>query len=632
MIVNMERRNSFFWLLAFWSLFSINPVHAQSIKIEGNESASSRALKKFVVYPENFGEYNGSSLKYWKDGILDEILSYYESLGFFEVSAYIKIISKSTGIELQSNSKLKLSSLGSWQTLIVVVEGPRYSFGNVTISTLDDSDPLVQLADLKSQDGKNFSFQIAQEDKEFIDKKYGEKGYAKRKVQIEFDVSDSLNKVDVSFEVDPSYLIIFDTLIIDNRRESRGKKVNGVTRQGFMRNLLPFERGDTLNLSEANSFKKKLKSTKSFNYVRIRDSLLIDKEMRSAIIVRTEERIPGSLGGNVFWETEDGFGMGTYWSHKNILGRFYHGMGKLRLAQRRQKITLGLGNPLLFGSSIKSQNELDLVWRQEIRPEESPFDALLSSSLIWIFNSHWSAFSKLELVSTTNNTRERVLDLNWINSLKMSYVDDVINPRRGVQLKWIHGNGGPLLDANEEFRLAEIRHNWFEMNSSFYFPMLSNYILALRLDGGSFLGKGWTNSRRFYLGGNSSIRNKDAGELCPERTLNEDSGLLLCREDLTPIYYLTSLEIRAIPFYHKKFSKISFWRHFKYMQFVPFVDYGRIWDKSSSQNEDGKGFDLGLGVRVPILLFDLRFDYAVGWDKGPDFSDNRIVVDLAQAF
>ena len=39
-----------------------------------------------------------------------------------------------------------------------------------------------------------------------------------------------------------------------------------------------------------------------------------------------------------------------------------------------------------------------------------------------------------------------------------------------------------------------------------------------------------------------------------------------------------------------------------------------------------------IGIRFPIIVFNIRLDYAVGWKGGPDWNEWRIQFDLAQAF
>jgi len=65
---------------------------------------------------------------------------------------------------------------------------------------------------------------------------------------------------------------------------------------------------------------------------------------------------------------------------------------------------------------------------------------------------------------------------------------------------------------------------------------------------------------------------------------------------------------------------------------VPFWDYGRIWDKGHSLTPEGRGMDVGLGIRFPLIVFNIRLDYAVGWNSGPEWNEWRLQFDLAQAF
>ena len=68
--------------------------------------------------------------------------------------------------------------------------------------------------------------------------------------------------------------VVFDSLMIRNLREGDTIGTEGVTRKSLLRSLLGMRPGDTVSLSTIASFERKLKSTRVFNYVRLRDSLL----------------------------------------------------------------------------------------------------------------------------------------------------------------------------------------------------------------------------------------------------------------------------------------------------------------------------------------------------------------------
>ena len=97
-------------------------------------------------------------------------------------------------------------------------------------------------------------------------------------------------------------------------------------------------------------------------------------------------------------------------------------------------------------------------------------------------------------------------------------------------------------------------------------------------------------------------------------------------------------------------SPRNFARHFKPIEFVPFVDYGKVWNLRGDENASlserfvtsgyGQGIAYGGGLRYPLFgIFNFRLDLAWG-RPGPgrffglsgDSWPDQWLVDLAQAF
>ncbi len=625
------------FLFVIWSYSSIK------IKVEGGKFYSNRKIISWVEYSAPRGDSLQIHLRKWIENATFDVVYEYENKGFFDVKLQWKI---------DSEPNLKQSE-PVWNVTVVVIEGVRYLFGKVNYITTDKSVPLVDSSEFKSKRKLPFASEIAELDKSTLEKRYGDAGYAKRTVRLVTEINEEDKVVDVTYKVTPNYLVIFDSLIIRNKKENRKNYVPGISDKKFIQGLLKIKEGEMVSLSKTNNFKSKLKSTRVFNSVRLKDSLIDAETGRSILIANLIESAPGKIFGSLFWNSFEGFGTEGGWSHNNIFGEFYQGKLKARVAQRRQIASIKLTNPLLFGYRLKFENAFDFIWRQDTSLSQPAFQALFSSSLGWSRWKFMRSLHKLEFDFTQNNQyrkvdsnvvftgfeveKDRAINLNFINSLSLLFVDNEFNPRRGAKFTFIYGNGGPLIEDNK-FKLLKIRHNWGEVNSSYYIPLASWFIVALRVDGGSFYGtNGGSNSDRFFMGGPNTIRNKDFEEVCPQKdsvTTNLEKGKITveCRTKLTPVYYLTSLEMRVKPFKwarprnHKYLSKV------RGLQVVPFTDFGRVWDKKIGLRPEGKGHDVGLGLRFPVLVFNLRFDMAKGVNNNYGWDEWRFILDLAQAF
>jgi outer membrane protein assembly factor BamA len=439
--------------------------------------------------------------------------------------------------------------------------------------------------------------------------------------------------VELEFNVEPGPAVIYDRIVIRNLRENDTTGTSGVTSTRLLRALLDLDPGDTVSQGRLNTFERKLKSTRVFNYVRTRDSLMEDG--RSALIVSAEERIPGEMDLSLFFETQYGAGVAANWTHGNMFGQLHEGRLGASLAQRRQSVYLGYASPLFFGTSFRFDNDLISTWTQDSKLQE---DAGIYRGDLEITNSSrvsraLAAWSRYVGTTELAGTREKIdsirldenFNLNFINSVFFSFLDDAVNPLKGARWAFSWGNGGSFLAGGQVGLPSSSRHNWLEAESGFYLPLSERLNLAFRLDGGRFYGDGGSNSERFFLGGPRSVRSYGFRQVCPDTV-----GPVCRKSGLEPAYFLTSFEIRANPFSPSFINPEGKWKFLLGLQVVPFVDYGNIWEVGKSLAREGEGRAYGLGLRYSLLsIFNLRLDYAA---DGPDRKHDQWILDLAQAF
>ncbi|MDB5049391.1 MAG: surface antigen, partial [Fibrobacteres bacterium] len=444
--------------------------------------------------------------------------------------------------------------------------------------------------------------------------------------------------------VEPSYPVLFDTLIFRNQRAAPADSLLGITRDDLLRSLVKYHKDDTVRISDNDRLIEKLQYTGDYNFVRLKDSLLPDHG--SALILQMEERIPGNMRTSTFYETYSGFGVSADLRHNNFAGDMDEVRAGLSLATLRQTLYAGFGSPLILGYLIRFDNDFSVNFYQTqdiLNPQAKPgqgmfggdFLAVNSTRLTWPWSYWLRLVSDAELEATsrviTLDSLERDLSLNFIQTAFLTFVNQPMDPTRGVRFAFTWGNGGPL-QRRDVWRFAEFRHNWFEAQTAqyFYLPALSMIKLATRLDGGRFFGEGGANSQRFFLGGSRSVRSYLFQTLCPEQS----SGDVCTGQDETLAYFLTSAELRLEPFWFiRQQSKL---KHFIPLQVVPFTDFGKVWDvprgfflhEPDGSLPPGQGYAAGLGLRYPLLgIFNLRLDWAL-WRSGP----KMFWLDLAQAF
>lgn len=249
----------------------------------------------------------------------------------------------------------------------------------------------------------------------------------------------------------------------------------------------------------------------------------------------------------------------------------------------------------------------------------------------WLYWLRFTTSAELEAKSRVLSAteRERTLNLNFLETQFITFLDRAVDPTRGLRFSVTLGNGGPLIKY-DHFHLLKYRQNWIETKTAQYLPLIHGVKLATRLDGGRFFDLGETNSDRFFLGGLRSIRSYGYQELCPEK--NADG--ICVGEGKILAYFLTSLELRLEPFSY--LSSRGHWKALIPLQVVPLADYAKVWDMrkgfafsgdTAVSQPEGMGYAYGMGLRYPLLgIFNLRLDYVEG------SGTRHFWIDLAQAF
>lgn len=630
-------------------------LSAITIQVKGNDHFRRGVIAEALPPdPEKFSE---EELAAWREDALFNAEDMYRRDGLFDARVSIALRPKEGG------------GPGDWVAEVDIQEGERYRFDTVRVVVVKDAADTVAIAppaaravvveadDLDAEAGKPFREDLLFQDRRFILRKFGNAGFVRAQVEDKLTIRPATRTVGVDYLVEPSYPVLFDTLIIANRRARPADTAEGITDEEIFRDLLPYRRGDTMRVSDNDRLIEKLQYTGAYNYARLKDSLLAPEGGRSALILLTEERIPGSVRTSVFYETDYGAGVSADARHSNLAGTLNEGRGGASFAVDRQNGYLGYGSPLTFGRLVRFDWDVSADWLQNrsIHAEEGFFGGDfegVNNMRLTVPWSYWlrlvgsaEVVGKSRLIAETDTTlspartdtlRERDVNTNLIQTSFLSFLNQAMDPTRGVRFALSLGNGGPLV-RNEEVQVTEFRHNWVEVQSAYYYyyPPLRQFKLALRLDGGRFFGDGGTNSDRFFLGGPRSVRTYGFRELCPDTTC--------ATRELEAAYYLVSQEIRMELFSFPIFSRRGFMKHLVPLQLVPFYDFGRVWDLDGESEaapgvDPGKGVAFGVGFRYPLLgIFNFRMDFAYGApndgaDDPPDWVPDRFVLDLAQAF
>ncbi|MFP4416669.1 MAG: BamA/TamA family outer membrane protein [Chitinivibrionales bacterium] len=633
------------------------------LRIRGNDSLSTRRIRQQI--PDYPTEWTAEQVQLWREDAVYSVEQFYQDRGYFDVRVRVQTIRRDEN---------------TWQAFMDIHEGARYSFGPVQIILKDSlsSAPgqFVDTSQLNVHMGNFFSERPILKDRLLLLRQYGDAGYVHVQVQDSVSIDDSTKIVSVKYVVNPSYAVVFDTLIIQNTREAPFDSLGGITSDQLLRDLFPYTLGDTVRARQNDSYIEKLQSTGVFNFVRIRDTLLKKDPNRSAMILVAEEHVPGELRSSAFYETQYGLGISLDLSHGNVNGSLNEVQLGGTLASDKQSSYIGFGAPLIFNYMVRFDTDLQVSWYQNAAIHEQigaemfggSFEAVSTTRLSRSFTDWVRLVTSAELLAQriigssdsiaeiddplvgdldtlqVGDTLEGVT-LNFISTVFFSFLDDLLNPTDGSRYAITWGNGGTLIEAGE-WSLLDNRHNWFEINSAYYYPIISQIRMAARLDGGIFLDDGGLNARRFYLGGPRNIRAFGFREIEPAQAFVDD--------ELVPLYWLASLEARIGLFDFGYINENSFFSFMTELDIVPFVDYGQLYDRSEPLDDPlqktGWALSYGVGLRYPLLgIFNLRVDFAWGYTyhngeriTAREFRERQapdefhlpfaLVIDLSQAF
>ncbi len=630
-------------------------AHIQ-IQLQGNHSFGTRKLKESI--PLDPKKYDSESLATWKEDAVFNVSDLYRRSGYFDVKTDL-VLERSGGPD-------------DWRARITVDEGPRYKFDTVRVVVVQDTAgpaprdtgrvgidssrvdtlkaappaPVPQPAlvvgpkELHCRVGKPYREEDLFLDRRVVLRRYGDAGFARAKVENKVNVKADTKTVKIDYLVEPSYPVLYGKLLIRDTRAPPDDSLQGITLNTLFRSLVPYKEGDTVRASDNDRLIEKLQYSGVFDYVRLRDSLLPGPSHLSALILNAEERVPGSLTASLFWESQYGPGFSFDGAHQNVAGTLNDVRAGASVAWDRQRFYAGYGSPLTFGRLVRFDEDVDANWFQDppVPPSQGRFGGDFrgtgSSRLTFPWKRWLRLIGDAELEGKSRMVvagRERSLNLNFIQTTALAFLDNASDPTRGARAAFILGNGGPVLEDGD-IAFTRLRHNWIETQTGWYFPPLRQVKLAARFDGGRFFGEGGTNSDRFFLGGGRSVRSYGYQRLCPEK----DSAGFCVTAGLQPAYFLVSGEARLDLFDFGLFDPRGPMRHLAPLQVVPFWDFGKVWDVrrgfSFSTQPAGQGVAYGGGLRYPILgIFHLRLDLAYGAPGGGAWPD-AWVIDLAQAF
>jgi len=612
--------------IIFMNHFVISSLFgAVRIEIKNNGAFSDRQIRR--TFPNLPTQPNMQILSVWKNRAVQAISQHYRDAGYLD-------------IHVNSEISPHTADTSSFEVRFQLYEGPQYRFDTTQLSIADSVSLSISPLELHTRPDEPFSRNSISADREHIISVFENNGYPRVTLEDSVYIDSSQSRVQVHFFVNPGRLALFDSLIIRLRRDSKENTGAPLTLKSYIRYLTDLESGDTISLKKLNTITDNLLLTGLYSYVHMRDTVFPDDSQNISLILDIEENIPGELNIGIFYETQYGPGLNGRVRHSNTGRTMNELLGLLVLSLRKQELTIEYGRPFIRRAPVRFENTLYGGFYQ-LGPVFDTIDAIPLSGDIEVgnsaelsrqFNKHLQLSTALDFkgrrLQSDSLSYARAVNINGTIAGQVSFLDNPLDAEKGWRTSLRIGAATSILLEKNNY--SNNPHVWLESRTQGYFPIHTFLLLAGRLQGGSFVGKGGLNTDRFFLGGPRSIRCFDFHELHPVI----DSASSSIQSNLIPAYYLGSVELRFLPFIRLRGSSSPVFKQLPPLQLVPFIDYGKIWDVRYDfmSQKRGEGFAAGFGFRYPLFnIFNMRLDFAWGQD-GTGERAFSWVIDLAQAF
>ncbi|HWM24937.1 MAG TPA: outer membrane protein assembly factor BamA [Chthoniobacterales bacterium] len=552
------------------------------ITFEGNTKFKDRTLRKQM---KTKGRTLYSILD--KSGRLDEtqleqdinaVREWYQDHGYIDVE--IKEVRRERG-------------KGKMALVVVLVEGPQYHVGKLTIAGSKAAPEPKVRALLKMKEGSVYSPKQIREDSKKIADAYGSGGYVDLQVTPQ-GVPTGQNRVDVKYTIEeggPSF--VQRITIVGNTR----------TKDKVIRREVLIAPGDILNSVRVETTKKRLDNLGYFSRV---ETYPEDTGVsgRKDLVIQVEEKRTGSLNFGAGFSTVDnlvGFvemtqGNFDLMNWPNFTGAGQKFRARLQYGTSRKDIVLSLTEPYFLDRrlSLGGQiffNEADYYsdlysqrvygFQLDTRKAIGSFSAV---SLQYRFDNN----ELFNVSPTASNAIKAEAGSATKSQLTPGFVFDTRdNPflsRRGQRVMFTpYVSGGPLG--------GDIQIYGFNLEAAQFFHLWKDTVLQIQ---GAIAsvdawgdGEGVRIYDRLFLGGSNDLRGFDYRDVSP-RDINGEplGGKSLAR--LTVEYTVPIIEkARAAVFYDTGFVNAPSW------------DFGTSNLVS----------DIGIGLRLDLPIGPIRIDY-----------------------
>lgn len=507
---------------------------------------------------------------------------------------------------------------------VVVVPGPLYRFGNVTVldqRTGQPFDPALlppRVVTVKQGDPARTA-EVLQAAAAISDH-FRDLSHPFVKVGRRAPVIDHASRsVDLALLVDPGRRAPIGDITLSGTRE---------VDPAVVRSFIYAQPGDPYSRRAMTDIRRSVTRIEALGGARVREGDRLDATGGVPVNVEVTERAPRVLGGSLRYSTVDGPALKAYWAHRNLFG----GAERLRLdadlfyftgqqpwaplsgpgfnaGNLGGRLALSFLKPALWGT--RNDFLFDAYGQRELteRYTSNLFNA--TAAIRHRFTDSFNVRVGVEAEVGRSTDALGRYDYGLLGlPVAASYdtTDRPLDPTRGVR---VTASMTPYLgfgDAPGLFAIGRVQ-------ASVYYALdaEARTILAARVAFGSILGGALDAipaSRRFYAGGGGSVRGFEYKSLGPRNMFGDVTGGMSLFE--------ASLEARI---------KLT-----ETIGVVPFFDMGQAYSGSIPNGSAPMRYAVGLGLRYYTAVGPIRFDVAMPLARRPGERPFAFYVSIGQAF
>ena len=195
-----------------------------------------------------------------------------------------------------------------------VTTGPRYRIGEVVVRppTAQTSLPGIDRAQLGLSPGDPADATAVLEAQDKLLAELRKQGYALASIKRDVVVNHATREATVTFVAETGPLARMGPV-----RFSGTDKVDTV----WLQRRVPFSEGELYDPAKVEAMRGKLTSLGVFNAVRIKPATTLDADGKLPFDVELTDRPSRSIGFGVSYETQLGFAVSGFWTHRNLFGQ-----------------------------------------------------------------------------------------------------------------------------------------------------------------------------------------------------------------------------------------------------------------------------------------------------------------------